>query len=190
MSLKPHKVIDGAGLFDRVAPDHVVRGLRDTDPMSDLFYLGNGRWLHVVLKPENSERRRIAYNLLRQLDEAILNGSPSEKMALNRRARFARIAYAGYSPVKQYDIIGAPTLAIAKDFHANDWAYKHQSQSEAFNSIADPNAQAKADARAELSSMHNDVWKYAFTRSHAVTRMEPQDVVHTGVTRYTTNQAA
>ena len=164
----------------RVAPRHVVAGLRNTDPAADLGYLGNGRWLLVVQKPENSIRRQGAATMLDALAAEVRNGTEKTMAQLRQRARYALLAYYGYSPVAQYDVQGEPTDAIVRDFQMRDWLYRHTSDDALFRAIDAPQQAAIAAARADMMdpARHRDAYRHAFKAPVSVTQGDHRALFH------------
>lgn len=161
------------GAYD--CPRHVLQACRAVDPAADVGYLGAGRWLLVVQKPHNSLRQRGAATMLDALTAELRNGTVKTAAQIRQRARYAMLAYAGYSPVAQYDVQGSPTTAIADDFQRRDWLYRHTSDDQLFRAIDAPHDAAIAAARADMMdpARHRDAYRHAFKNPVSVINSTP-----------------
>lgn len=147
-----------------MAPREIIEGLRTVDRGADLAYLGAGRWLLVVKKPHNSIRQQGAATMLDALTAELRNGTEKSTAQIKQRARYALLAYYGYSPVAQYDVQGSPDSAIVDDFRRRDWLYRTTSDDALFRAIDAPQQAAIAQARADMQdpARHRDAYRHAF----------------------------
>ena len=184
-----------AGFGSRIAPPHVLNGLRALDPVSDLIYLGSGKWMLALLKP-SSERRIQASRMLDRLDQEIKHGTSRSAESIRQRARFALLVYAGYQVIDTYEIQGAPDSSIVHDYARALWMLRHKSEAEQMRDAIESAEKRQAQEAAHKDLMdegrHKDAWRYAFTRSHAVTRNDNRlgQIVPSGRIRHTLKKDA
>lgn len=158
----------------RECPSHVLDGLREITINAHFLYLGSGRWLLCTLESENAIRRQQAYSMMERLTAELRNGSRLPMPAIRQRAAFANLMARGFVAIDTYDIQGAPTFAIVEDYRRAVWLAAHTTDDELFEQIEQRNAAAQMAARNDITdpARHRAAWRYAFTRSHAVTRRD------------------
>lgn len=153
----------------RTAPEHVVRGLREIDPTTELVYFGRGRWILGSVRPNvdvRAQAERIldrAYKLAAfAANNPRFKVNPSNIRRLLGRIDFAYLGTQGFRCIHEYRIQGAPDLALVEDFRRADWMY-HNTSDEEFERLLDaPKEKARAEARADLTdpARARDAWRY------------------------------
>jgi hypothetical protein len=134
--------------------------------------------------------------MLERLDAELKHGTSRSVQAIRQRARFAILMYNGYQAIDTYEIIGSPDSSIVHDYRRALWMLQHRSESEQMrDAIEDAErAQRAESSRRELmdEGRHKDAWRYAFTRSHAVTRNDNSSghLVPSGRIRHTIKKDA
>lgn len=152
----------------RFASEHVVRGLEFLDPTACIVHMDEARWMVGKVRP-SAEARVQAEHMLTNWTRNLQAGTRMSDFG-RRRVRFAMLAYLGFRPVQQYDLIGAPDSGIVRDFAISQYLWRHAREDEPLGR-QDIEKQSKiAAARADIADIGRarDAWKYAFTRSHLV----------------------
>lgn len=155
----------------REAPADLVRRLRALDPTTDLIYAGDGRWWLGRVRP-NSERRAEAFKILERASNlpvgATLNARSKE------RVRLALLAYQGFAIAETYEMQGEPDGRIVRDWQRALWSLEHMTDDDLFDAMDAEKRAAKDAAHRDLTDPARaaDAWRYAFTRSHSVTRWD------------------
>lgn len=168
----------------REAPEPLLRALRVIDPTAELLYLGEGRWVlgHTV----NDERvRKVGERALKankgaanQLEKLRMIGKlrgarlDEARFEIRTKRIFGEARRLSFRPTSEYVFQGEPNGSIVRDQETMEFLYRHLSANET-DRLADEEQDArKASAEKELQDEYRaaDAWRYAFTRSHAVTR--------------------
>lgn len=153
----------------RTAPEHVVRGLREIDPTTELVYFGRGRWILGSVRPDvavAAQAERIlgrAYKLAAfAAENPRFKVNPSNIRRLLGRIDFAYLALQGFRSIAEYRVQGAPDSAIVEDFRRADWMFKHTTDEELWQMLEAPKEKARAEARADLAdpARARDAWRY------------------------------
>jgi hypothetical protein len=164
----------------RTAPKDVVRGLREVDPTAELVYLEKGRWLLGSVRWNRdlvAAARRILGRALKVAHNSTKHGPTHQIEHLPRvrgRVQFALLAMQGFRPITEYKIQGSPDSRVVEDFRRRDWLFKNTSDLEHEAMLSSESEERKREARADLtdSERARDAWKWMFTRSHLVTRLD------------------
>lgn len=185
---------------EREAPGLLLRALRVIDPTAELLYLGRGRWL---LGQVVSDRRIVkvgtralranrgasrAYENLKLRGKLSTAQIAAAEHDLKANDILARARMLGFRPTSEYTVIGEPSGAIVRDQEVMEYLYRHLTANET-ERLADEDATERADsAQKQLQDdgRARDAWHYAFTRSHAVTRIDDprRDRVRSGFTKH------
>lgn len=171
---------------EREAPEGLLRALRVIDPTAELIYLGDGNWMLGRIRPSEPLRQAGA-RLARSCRLATKHRStllPTDY----RRHLVAQLRMLGFQPTTEYHVQGEPTAAIVRDQEVMDFLWRTTSD-DALSQMDDAGLVAKqAAARAEMldEGRAADAWRYLFTRSHAITRVDDptRDRVASGRTRH------
>lgn len=183
----------------REAPEPLLRALRVIDPTAELLYLGNGRWMLGQVIPDC----RIVKAGWMQLEANKGAAGKLEQMRLTGRLHGKRLVEAlheirsrrivaearrlGFRPTAEYTFRGEPNGSIVRDQELMDFLWRHMSMNETSQLEAQDGEDRRAQALADAQDEHKarDAWRYAFTRSHAVTRHDDPTVqrVRSGFTR-------
>jgi hypothetical protein len=101
----------------REPPEAILRELRELDPVYDLHYLGDGRWVvgRVVL---NNERIATARNMKRNI--ARNPHLPHQE----KRLRMAELAEYGFGVVAFYKFQGEPTGELVNDVRQREFNHR------------------------------------------------------------------
>lgn len=157
----------------RTCPADTLRALREYDPTLDVLYLGpspkGGRWMLGSVRPD-SAHRATAEKVL-----ATLQRVPSHRRGIEwyRRYRMAVVARQGFKGRAIYEC-PEPDARLVRDIRYTIWRNTHESDAEYEASLdAEREAEQRA-AHADLTdrARANEAWRYGFTRSHAVTRLD------------------
>jgi hypothetical protein len=171
------------------APPEILEQLRVVDPRADLLYLGWGKWLLVVIRPDR-EHMAAAY---RRLDSArrilrlweanpLYRANPGAFRVLYQRYLYWLAASQGARPIGEYPAAFIRRFgfeAVVLDFRRADWLYRTVTDNQLFDDN-DPHgldfekARARDEADADLRSEHRalDGYRYLVGRTHAVTRVD------------------
>jgi hypothetical protein len=188
----------------RLAPPHVLAGLREVDPTADLVYLGWRRWMLVSVRQDLMDswykQRNGQFSTLRRHALGMLvnarrllelwetnpkyRANPGAYRRLINRHDMALLAYQGARPITDYTVQGEPTAAIVDDFKRRDWLYRNTTDDELLAQVNAPKEQQQAEARAQFSDIHRaaDAWRYCFTLNHWVGDPGPQQRTRSGFT--------
>ena len=157
----------------RTCPSDTLRALREVDPTIDVLYLGpspsGGRWMLGSVRHDRSHRLAAARKL------EVLQKVPVWKrgIAWFRYYRLAQVALQGFKGRAIYDCV-EPDARMVRDIRYTAWLNEHESDAE-FEASLDAEREAKQKAaEADLvdAGRARDAWRYGFTRSHAVTRLD------------------
>lgn len=159
------------GLIEREAPGHLLRALRVIDPTAEFVYMGEGRWLLGRLA-STAAIRVAGQRLVESCKRAVEGRKPTPLDA--RRYLFAQLRLNGFQPTSEYVFQGEPDSSVVIDQQVMDWMYHNTSDSELETAVDADMVKAREDARADMldTARHAAAWKYAFTRSHSVTRFD------------------
>lgn len=158
-------------MVEREAPGHVLRALRVIDPTAELIYMGEGRWLLGRLAPSSSIRVA-GERLVESCRRAVKGRKPNALDA--RRYLFAQLRLNGFQPTAEYVFRGSPDSSVVIDQQLMDWMYRHTTDTELETAVDADMVKAREEARADMldTARHAAAWRYAFTRSHSVTRFD------------------
>lgn len=122
-SLLPHH----SAPLGRTPPDDLVARLREINPEAELLYIGKGKWLLGLVRPDGFRRRmalaRIA-KLTKILERAYL--LPEEvKRAAALRLWKARLHAEGFKDIALYQT-GDPDGSIVEDLREREWTFRHR----------------------------------------------------------------
>lgn len=158
---------------ERTAPSELLRALRVIDPTAELVYFGAGRWRLGHLVPEDRRIAKAGQRLLASCAR-VLKVRKRPSVEDYQRHLFGKCRLFGFVPTAEYEVLGEPTAAIVRDQEVMDFLYRTVSAQEADAMYDHDELQRKAHADAMLTDEHRarDAWRYAFTRSHAVTRFD------------------
>lgn len=161
----------------RLAPEHVLRGLRAVDQTADLIYQGWGKWLLVSVRPTDATTlaaqrivARAQHLLVLWESDPKFRANPGAYRRLLMRYEFALAAYFGARPIAQYAVQGEPTSAIVDDFRRMDWLYRNTSDQALEQMLDEPKESQRSAAHADLTdpARGREGWRYLFTQSHWV----------------------
>lgn len=157
---------------ERAAPGHLLRALRVTDPTAELLYMGDGVWwLGRIAPNRNIEQagQRLAASC-RRVERKGRKLVPEDR----RRWMVAQARLAGFQATQEYHVVGEPTAAIVRDQEVMDFLHRTLSDEDRDRMADEDFVRAKAQAHADLTddARGRDAWKYMFTRSHAVRRLD------------------
>jgi hypothetical protein len=90
------------------------------------------------------------------------------------RIRVAQLRLAGFVVTAEYILKGDPDSAIVNDQRCMDWMFRTMSDDEVDTAFHAEKEAERVEAHADLvdPARANAGWKYAFTRSHSVTRYD------------------
>jgi hypothetical protein len=124
----------------RLAPDTLLRQLREIDEDAHVIYLGEGEWALGVVAPAHMERRERAVNLIRRANTLPLEKQNPAVM------RLARAAQQGFRVVGRYSEADMVSGFMVEDFRVADFVYR-QGRDAAFERLLD-NCEADVDEEA------------------------------------------
>lgn len=172
----------------RTAPVEVVRELRSLDPTMEIVYRGEGRWTVGRVRP-NQLRRKQAEGVLTTAFSVLSVGKRFNARSKDK-IEWALMALQGFSPIQDY--YGEPDSSVVNDIRMKLWMLEHTSDDQFFRHLEEGREKAQQSAHNEMTDSERAkfAWKYAFTRSHTVTRLDDPHKqalqVPTGRTRHAT----
>ncbi len=187
---------DGRSRLDfpaaREAPPRLVVRLRAVDPTAELLYWGRGRWLLGTVRRDRRAVATAGKKLVaaqRALARHIVQSKTGGRVRLDQRsvdqANLAVLALQGFRPFGDFYRMTDPDGRIVEDFRRADWLYRTTTDEAFIEALEAPRLAARHEARNELTDYGRaaDAWRYAFTRSHLVSRTDPQaEPYHSGRT--------
>lgn len=176
--MRAHALIDVP--FVRETPPELSSGLEGVDPSLFAVALCRDRWLVAWRSdhPEHVRKGRRMYENTRRAMAAILGKHPGLNVRDIPRFRdriiVAAVRALGVTGCKVYRS-QYPHSALVAQVRADDFYQRHTTESAFWADYQAVEDKATAEREAQLTDPHraNDAWKYAFTRSHAVTRSAP-----------------
>lgn len=138
-----------------------------------------GRWILGSVRDDGAlylRAGRIARRAWQAMEKHVLQTKVGRPVVDHRslgRWKLGVLAMQGFRPIAEYRL-REPDERITFDFRRMEWLYHHTSDDELDRLLNDPLERARADARGEIRDHGRaaDAWRYAFTRSHAVTRLD------------------
>lgn len=157
---------------ERFAPRPLLHQLQAVDKDAELVYIGDGAWWVGTYRP-NLKNRAIGSHKVKVAQEM------TDVQEARRMERVGRLQQAGFVYLKEYVVQGVPDGRIARDFEYADWMNRMVVNTEQ-RFMAQLQAEKDKDreaSRKDLADPHRaaDAWQYAFTGSHAVTRIDATD---------------
>lgn len=157
---------------ERFAPRHLLQQLKQVDRDAELVYIGDGAWWVGTFRPNLKNRATGSHKVKVAQDMA-------DVAEARRMERVGRLQQAGFVYLKEYVVQGVPDGRIARDFEYADWMNRMVVNTEHrfMAHMAAEKEQTKQASRDDLADPYRaqDAWKYAFTQSHAVTRIDATD---------------
>lgn len=165
-------VLEQAVGGERFAPRHLLQQLKQVDKDAELVYVGDGAWWVGTYRP-NIKNRATGSRKVKVAQEM------ADVAEARRMERVGRLQQAGFVYLKEYVVQGVPDGRIARDFEYADWMNRMVVNTEHrfMAHMRDEKERGKEEARKDLADPGRamDAWRYAFTGSHAVTRIDQTD---------------
>jgi hypothetical protein len=146
-------------------PSALRSQLRAIDPVAEVVYVGDGRWLlgRVVW---SSERNRKGTRLLRWEHTMKVDPDPDN-------LRVGRLAQQGFGTIAEYRIQGEPDARIVHDFRLRDWLYLNDPEGTFKDRLADSCGDTAAAAHEAkvldwVDSVSPDAYRHAFRKPVSV----------------------
>lgn len=157
----PRRLVDYPG--DRPPPEHLLRGLREIDPVAEMVYIGHGDWLVGRVQPNNERYVLGAYAARLELSH------PNPNL---EALRDAQLQMQGFAAVATWHFEGEPTSIVVEDFRRRCWIYDRSREAairEAVRASAGVDAEAQARATANLArAAAPDAWRMSRLKPHSV----------------------
>lgn len=160
----------------RLPPPEVVRGLREVDPLAELVYIGDGRWLLGKVQ-EDREKRVRAVRAMDAWNRLITKFDPTDhELTLNQllpglydRWNEKRLQLQGFQPLPVVFFMEMPDSSIVELFRRADWIWKFSWRQfeadleEEIDGTSDLNMR-REEMKERFDQTYKSVWRHAFKK--------------------------
>mgnify|MGYP006292520499 CR=1 FL=1 len=159
----------------RHAPPEVLAELREIDPMAELVYIGEARWLMGKYSEDADKRVKAIRQLekwaktVTRLDPTAEEGLKARLPAIMDRWREKRLKAMGFQPFQSVFYSTDPDSAFVEIFRSADWIWKFAWREAERSMEAETDGTADQDRRKKelldrFNQVHKGVWKHVFRK--------------------------